>query len=149
AIRDSLGGASLPDWPDDLLRRSPAAVAAVEAALAADVGMHRFGQFLFDRQWSALKAFAAEKRVRIIGDAPIFVALDSADVWANPDEFLLNASRRPTVVAGVPPDYFAADGQHWGNPIYDWARMDANGYAWWIARVLRGLEQVDLIRLDH
>src|SRR5207302_6182181 len=86
---------------------------------------------------------------RVIGDAPIFVALDSADVWANPDEFLLNARRRPTVVAGVPPDYFAADGQHWGNPIYDWARMDANGYAWWIARVLRGLEQVDLIRLDH
>ena len=111
--------------------------------------MHRFGQFLFDRQWAALKKFAAERRVRIVGDAPIFVALDSADVWANPDEFLLDPDRRPTVVAGVPPDYFAADGQHWGNPIYDWERMEQTGYAWWVARTLRALEQVDAIRLDH
>ena len=149
AIRESLGGASLPDWPDDLLRRDPVAVAAVEKALASEVGMHRFGQFLFDRQWAALKKFAAERRVRIVGDAPIFVALDSADVWANPDEFLLDPDRRPTVVAGVPPDYFAAEGQHWGNPIYDWDRMDETGYAWWVARTLRALEQVDVIRLDH
>jgi 4-alpha-glucanotransferase len=111
--------------------------------------MHKFGQFLFDRQWAALKAFAAERTIGIIGDAPIFIALDSADVWTNPDEFLLDPDRRPTVVAGVPPDYFAADGQHWGNPIYDWDRMAETGYAWWAARMLRDLRHVDLIRLDH
>lgn len=149
AVRDSLGGASLPEWPAELLRRNPAAVAAAEKTLADAVGMHKFGQFLFDRQWKALKQYAADRGVRIIGDAPIFVALDSADVWANPDEFLLDADRRPTVVAGVPPDYFAAEGQHWGNPIYDWERMAKTGYSWWVARVLRGLDQVDLIRLDH
>src|SRR5207253_2336237 len=104
---------------------------------AAEVDLHRFGQFLFDRQWAALKAFAAERHVKIMGDAPIFVALDSADVWANPDEFLLDADRRPMVVAGVPPDYFSAEGQHWGNPIYDWTRMEATGYDWWVARLLR------------
>jgi 4-alpha-glucanotransferase len=87
--------------------------------------------------------------VKILGDAPIFVALDSSDVWAHPDEFLLDAVRQPLVVAGVPPDYFSADGQHWGNPIYDWKRMEDKGFAWWVARVKRQLAQVDLIRLDH
>ena len=149
AIREALGGAGLPEWPTDLLRRAPVAIAAIEKDRAADITRHKFGQFLFDRQWAALKAFAAERRVKIIGDAPIFVAPDSADVWANPDEYLLGVARRPTVVAGVPPDYFAADGQHWGNPIYDWDRMERTGYAWWVARMLRGLQQVDVIRLDH
>jgi 4-alpha-glucanotransferase len=149
AIRESLAGAGLPDWPDDLLRQDPVAVGAVEKTLAAEIGMHRFGQFLFDRQWAALKAFAAERKVRVIGDAPIFVALDSADVWANPDEFLLDPDRHPTVVAGVPPDYFSAEGQHWGNPIYDWDRMEQTGFAWWVARMRRALKQVDLVRLDH
>lgn len=149
AVRDSLGGANLPSWPADLLRRNPVAVAAVEKELAAEVAMHQFGQFLFDKQWKAVKAYAVERKIKIIGDAPIFVSLDSADVWANPDEFLLDANRHPTVVAGVPPDYFSAEGQHWGNPIYDWDRMAKTGYAWWVARVLRGLQQVDVIRLDH
>jgi 4-alpha-glucanotransferase len=149
AIRDSLGGAGLPDWPKELLRREPAALAGAEKSLADDVRRHEFGQFLFDRQWGDLKKFAAERGIRIIGDVPIFVAPDSAEVWANPDRFLLDADRRPTVVAGVPPDYFAKDGQHWGNPIYDWGRMEAAGYAWWVARLRRQLEQVDLIRLDH
>lgn len=149
AIHESLAGVSLTDWPADLLRQNPVAVGAVEAKLASEIGMHRFGQFLFDRQWAALKAFAAERRVEIMGDAPIFVALDSADVWANPDEFLLDPDRHPTVVAGVPPDYFAKDGQHWGNPIYDWERMEQTGFAWWVARMLRALKQVDLVRLDH
>jgi 4-alpha-glucanotransferase len=149
AIREALGGAGLTEWPADLLRRDPVALAAMEKKLAAEVGMHKFGQFLFDRQWGALRKFAAERGVRVIGDAPIFVAPDSADVWANPDQFLLDPDRRPLVVAGVPPDYFSADGQHWGNPIYDWDRMEATGFSWWCARVLRQLEQVDLVRLDH
>ena len=149
AIREALGGTGLTAWPPDLLRRNPVALAELEKKLASEIRLHKFGQFLFDRQWGALKAFANARGIKVIGDAPIFVALDSSDVWANPDQFLLDADRLPTVVAGVPPDYFAADGQHWGNPIYDWARMEATGFAWWCARVLRQLKQVDLIRLDH
>lgn len=149
AIREALGGTSLIAWPTDLLRRNPVALAELEKKLANEIRLQKFGQFLFERQWTNLKKFAADRGIKIIGDAPIFVALDSADVWANPDQFLLDADRKPTVVAGVPPDYFAADGQHWGNPIYDWTRMEQTGYAWWCARVLRQLKQVDLIRLDH
>jgi 4-alpha-glucanotransferase len=149
AIRDALGGASLTDWPADVLRRLPAALAAMERELTSEVMMHRFGQYLFDRQWSELKRFANEHGVRVIGDAPIFVSGDSADVWANPKLFLLGPDRTPTVVAGVPPDYFSPTGQHWGNPLYDWDRMAATGFAWWVARVRRLLEQTDLARLDH
>ncbi len=149
AIRETLGGARLVDWPADLLQRNPVAMEEISKQLAHEVGMHKFGQFLFDQQWTRLRKFAAERRIKILGDAPIFVALDSADVWANPGEFLLHPDGRPRVVAGVPPDYFSADGQHWGNPIYDWQRMEENGYAWWCARLERQMEQVDLLRLDH
>jgi 4-alpha-glucanotransferase len=149
AIRESLGGVSVVEWPEDLLRRNPVALAEMEKKLASEIQLHKFGQFLFDRQWGALKKFAADRGIRIIGDAPIFVALDSADVWANPDEFLLTPDRKPIVVAGVPPDYFAVDGQLWGNPIYNWPRMEQTGFAWWCARVRHQLRQVDLLRLDH
>ena len=149
AIRDSLGGRALPDWPRELLQRDAAALATARRKLADEIGLHEFGQFLFDRQWHALRRYARQHGVSILGDAPIFVSPDSADVWANPEQFLLDADRRPTVVAGVPPDYFSADGQHWGNPIYDWSRMEKTGFAWWIGRMKRQLEQVDLIRLDH
>lgn len=149
AIREAMGGANLISWPTDLLWRKPVALTEMEKSLGTEILMHKFGQFLFDRQWSALKKFAADRKVKIIGDAPIFVALDSSDVWANPDSFLLDGDRRPKVVAGVPPDYFSADGQHWGNPIYDWKRMEETGFVWWVARVRRQLQQVDLLRLDH
>lgn len=149
AIRDSLGGKTLSGWPKELHRRQPAALAAAAKELDNEVQMQKFGQFLFDRQWSELRTFSAKRGVKIIGDAPIFVSADSADVWAHADEFLLDADLNPTVVAGVPPDYFAQDGQHWGNPIYDWVRMEKTGYSWWVARIARQLEQVDIIRLDH
>lgn len=149
AIRDSLGGRALPDWPSALLNRESSPLAGAKESLADAIGMHGFGQFLFDRQWLALKRFANEKSIKILGDAPIFVAPDSADVWANPHQFLLDADRKPTAVAGVPPDYFSADGQHWGNPLYNWRRMEETDFAWWIARLRRQLKQVDLIRLDH
>jgi 4-alpha-glucanotransferase len=149
AVRNALGGAHLTEWPADVLRREPTALAKLGRELLPEVMTHRFGQFLFDRQWSELKRFAHERGVRLIGDAPIFVSGDSADVWANPDLFLLGADRKPKVVAGVPPDYFSPTGQHWGNPLYDWDRMAATGYAWWVARVRRLLEQTDLARLDH
>jgi 4-alpha-glucanotransferase len=149
AIRESIGGVGLNEWPADLFRREPAALAAAEKRLADEIRMHRFGQFLFHRQWTALKDYAASRGVKVIGDAPIFVARDSADVWANPHLFLLDANLKPKVVAGVPPDYFAADGQLWGNPLYDWDRMAGDGYAWWIARFRHAIRQVDLVRLDH
>ena len=149
AIREVLGGRGLTEWPVELLKREPVALGHMERSVANEIRMHQFGQFLFDRQWTALKKYASEKKVKFIGDVPIFVALDSADVWANPSQFLLDKNFKPSVVAGVPPDYFSEDGQLWGNPIYDWAAMKADGYAWWIARIRRALVQTDLVRLDH
>jgi 4-alpha-glucanotransferase len=149
AIRDALGGSGLADWPAEVRTRQPTAIAALEQQLAEELKIQTFGQFLFDRQWAELKAIALVNNVKIIGDAPIFVSRDSADVWANPEQFLLDSDGKPTVVAGVPPDYFSENGQLWGNPLYDWSRMEQTGFAWWIARLKRQLEQVDLIRLDH
>ncbi len=149
ALRGELKDAALVQWPADLIRRDAKVLQAARGKLRSEIELHQFGQFLFDRQWSALKHYAATKKLRIIGDIPIFVSGDSADVWANPKLFLVDDLCRPSVVAGVPPDYFSADGQHWGNPIYDWKAMHADGYAWWIARVRQALKQVDLVRLDH
>jgi 4-alpha-glucanotransferase len=148
AIHEAQGKA-LVSWPKNLLKREPKALQEAEKQLLDQVGMHKFGQFLFDRQWLALRKFAAERGVGLIGDASIFVAADSADVWSFADEFLLATDGTPTVVAGVPPDYFSEDGQHWGNPIYDWASMERTGYSWWCDRMKRQLEQVDLVRIDH
>jgi len=149
AVRASLGDRPLTEWPADLHNRVPVAIAAVQKELADEIAMHRLGQFLFDRQWAELKRFAHDHHVGIIGDAPIFVAGDSADVWTNPDQFLLDSAGLPTAVAGVPPDYFSPTGQHWGNPLYDWKRMAETGYEWWTARVKRMLTQTDLVRFDH
>ena len=149
ALREALGGASLPDWPADIARRDPTALGALEKELSAQVQMHQFGQFLFDRQWTALRKYANDNNIKILGDAPIFISPDSADVWANPERFLLDKDGRPTAVAGVPPDYFSPTGQHWGNPLYDWTQMKADGYDWWVARIRRLLDQCDAVRLDH
>jgi 4-alpha-glucanotransferase len=132
-----------------LVRREPAALERARCELGDAVGLHQFRQFLFLRQWGALREHAHRHGVKLFGDAPIFVAADSADVWAHPELFLLDKDRRPKVVAGVPPDYFSATGQLWGNPLYDWGRMRATGYAWWVARIRANLRQVDLVRLDH
>ena len=149
AIRAALGGASLLDWPNDIALREPVALASLEKELSSEILLHKFGQFLFDRQWLAVRRYANERGIKILGDAPIFIAPDSADVWANPERFLLDADRRPTAVAGVPPDYFSPTGQHWGNPLYNWERMKESGYSWWTARIRRLLEQCDAVRLDH
>jgi 4-alpha-glucanotransferase len=148
-LKETHDGKSWLDWPAPLRLREPEALAAARHAHAQTIGRSQFTQFLFFRQWRALKAHAARQGIKLIGDVPIFVAIDSVDVWANPDLFLLDEERRPTVVAGVPPDYFAATGQLWGNPIYDWDALEATGYAWWIARVKATLGMVDFIRLDH
>lgn len=150
AVKDHFGGISWQDWPDEGIRRyEPAAVERWRQELAEDVAFHTCVQYLFDRQWQALKAYANGKGVKILGDLPIYVSLDSADVWAERAQFLLDGEGRPTAVAGVPPDYFCADGQLWGNPLYNWAHMKADGYGWWIRRVERAGELFDAIRMDH
>jgi 4-alpha-glucanotransferase len=149
ALRARYGGASYLQWPDDLVRRTPAALERARRELARQVEQSRFAQFLLSVQGARLKAHARAKGVRLIGDLPFFVSPDSSDVWANPELFLLDAQRRPRVVAGVPPDYFSSQGQHWGNPIYDWDALAARGYRWYIDRVRALLAHVDAIRLDH
>jgi len=137
------------DWPEALRRREPAALMAAADELGDAVFLHRYCQFVFDEQWRELHAYARERGVRIIGDLPIFVAYDSADVWANQELFLLDDVGRPLVVAGVPPDYFSRTGQRWGNPLYDWTRLRATGYAWWRQRLGQTLTWCDVLRIDH
>jgi 4-alpha-glucanotransferase len=149
AIKDARGGAGWLEWPKELRLREPKALETAKRESEASVGLHAFRQFLFYRQWGWLRDYAQKRNIRIIGDLPIFVSGDSSDVWANPQFFKLNAERQPTVVAGVPPDYFNADGQLWGNPLYDWDAMAKSGYAWWIARLKASFELVDVVRLDH
>ena len=149
AIKESRGGAPWEQWPADLRLHRSAALLSARRELAAAIDQHQFRQFLFARQFQALKAFARERGIRLIGDIPIFVAGDSADVWAHPELFLLDDQRQPKVVSGVPPDYFAKTGQLWGNPHYDWAALKRTDYAWWVARFRATLAQVDVIRLDH
>ena len=149
ALHDEHGGAGWQSWGASLARREPRAMEAARLALRDRVEAHRFFQYLFADQWQRLKAYANRRGVRIIGDIPIFVAHNSADVWARPDLFQLDAHGSPTVVSGVPPDAFSATGQLWGNPLYDWTRMRADGFRWWIDRVRRALGLVDVVRLDH
>ncbi|HEV2106881.1 MAG TPA: 4-alpha-glucanotransferase [Thermomicrobiales bacterium] len=136
-------------WPEPIRLREPAALAEWRDRLATEIRFHQFVQFQFRRQWSELKRYANERDIQIIGDIPIFVAHDSADVWAHRDIFQLDRDGRPTVVAGVPPDPFSETGQLWGNPVYDWPANAASDYAWWIARIRATLQTVDIIRMDH
>jgi 4-alpha-glucanotransferase len=122
-------------WPNDIARREPGAMSKWSEELADEVQLNKFLQFLFFGQWLELRAYANERGVRIVGDAPIFVAFDSADVWANPELFFLDENGEPTVIAGVPPDYFSETGQRWGNPLYRWQVMEKDDYAWWVARL--------------
>lgn len=136
-------------WPEAIARRKPEALAAWGEKLSDEVAYHKFVQFLFFEQWGALKAYANGRGVRIVGDVPIFVAFDSADVWANPELFYLKEDGAPSVVAGVPPDYFSETGQRWGNPLYRWDRMAQQDYAWWARRLSMTLTTVDIVRIDH
>jgi len=149
ALKDAHGGASWLTWEQELRERQPQALARARILLADAVEQHRFRQFLFFRQWRALRTYAHNRGVKLIGDVPIFVAADSADVWSNPESFYLDEHRRPKVVAGVPPDYFSATGQLWGNPLYNWERLKETGYTWWVNRVRAAFGQVDLVRIDH
>lgn len=149
AIKGAHDLAGWSDWPEPLRRREPHALREAGERYAAEIRFHRWAQYLFFSQWTELKRCANERGIRIVGDIPIFVAYDSADVWARQDLFELDQEGRPVVVAGVPPDYFTATGQLWGNPHYRWDVMKARGYDWWIDRMRKLLELVDIVRLDH
>ena len=137
------------EWEGELRRRESSALATAAANLAEQVDAERFRQWLFNRQWAALKTYTNGKSIRLFGDLPIFVAHDSADVWAHQGEYFLDATGNPTVVAGVPPDYFSPTGQRWGNPLYRWDVMQGDGYQWWLQRIRALLNLVDYLRIDH
>lgn len=149
ALKEKHGGGSWLDWPEPVRKRDEAALAESRQELSDEVLRHAFYQLLFFRQWRELLAYAHERGIQIIGDIPIFVAEDSSDVWAHPELFYLDDYRRPTVVAGVPPDYFSPTGQRWGNPLYRWEEHKRTGYEWWIKRFRATLASVDIVRLDH
>ncbi len=150
AIKDAQGGLPWWLWPADLAARLPAALHAAQEQHAGAINTHAFVQWCFDTQLAQLRAAANAQGVRLMGDVPIFVAHDSADVWARPDLYCLDeATHQPLEVAGVPPDGYSPDGQRWGNPLYRWRRMAADGFAWWVARAQRAAAQTDLFRIDH
>ena len=149
ALKNHFNGLPWNEWPDDIKARHHDAMEKYKWEIGDDIEYHRFIQFLFFTQWNDVKEYANNKGIKIIGDIPIFVAADSADAWANPEIFLFDQDRKPVKVAGVPPDYFSATGQLWGNPLYDWNKLRETGYKWWIDRVRGSLYLCDIIRIDH
>ena len=149
ALKTRFEGAAYLDWPGELVRREPTALEAARRELVAPCEETRFAQFLLFRQGGRLKEYARLRGVRLLGDMPFYVSPDSSDVWAAPQFFRLDGDRRPLLIAGVPPDYFSATGQFWGNPVYDWQALQRDGYRWWIERLGALLAHVDMVRLDH
>lgn len=149
ALRTQFNQAGWNSWPDEYKNRHIPTLRQAREALAQEIAVIKFTQYVFFKQWMALKAYAAEKNVVLFGDIPIFVAYDSADVWAQPDLFRLDADKNMTVVAGVPPDYFSATGQRWGNPHYNWDVMSRDGFNWWVSRMATQSELFDIVRIDH
>ncbi len=149
ALKEAHGGRSWLSWPREIACREPAEMAIFGERLKVEVEVRKYVQWQFSRQWRSLKEYANAKGVEIIGDLPIFAAFDSADVWANPHLFHLDERGRPTVVAGVPPDYFSETGQLWGNPLYNWENIAFHGYSFWIERMKCALSLCDIVRIDH
>ena len=149
AIKENYPSGAWDEWPKALRLRQPEALQEARATFSTNILRNSFNQFLFFRQWKAVREYANKKDIQIIGDIPIFVAYDSSDVWAHPDLFYLDKNGSPTVVAGVPPDYFSPTGQMWGNPLYKWEVHTASGYAWWLERIRATLKLVDILRIDH
>lgn len=149
ALKEAHGGRAWNDWDPAIAAREPAALREWSGRLAGPIRFQKFMQFLFDRQWRRFRQRCRDVNLGLIGDLPIFVSQDSSDVWARPDLFLLDERGKPTVVAGVPPDYFSEDGQLWGNPLYRWDAHAAEGFAWWASRMKGTTDRVDLVRLDH
>lgn len=148
-LRRHFGDKPWYEWPAALRDREPAAMEGFDAQYAGPIEAEIQKQFVLERRWREIRSGAAERDILLFGDMPIFVALDSADVWANQDQFLLDSNGQPTHVAGVPPDYFSETGQRWGNPHYNWERMQEDGFSWWHKRMRRQLSWFDMVRLDH
>jgi 4-alpha-glucanotransferase len=149
ALKDHFGGRPWHDWPDPLRHRTEVGLAQFRTLLGRAMDLVRFGQYVFFSQWEALRIYCQDRGVALIGDIPIYVNEDSVDVWSHPENFKLDKHLRPTVLAGVPPDYFSKTGQLWGNPVYAWERLRQNGFAWWVQRIRHNLRLFDLVRLDH
>lgn len=149
AVKHHLGDGPWTDWPEDIRLRRADAVERYRSELADEIEFHVFLQYKFDEQWQALLDYAHRNGIKIIGDIPIYVPLDSADVWRSPENFQLKRTRRPRVVAGCPPDAFTRDGQYWGNPIYDWSKMEQDGFSWWLRRIGAAAKRFDVVRFDH
>jgi len=149
ALRDHFQHKSWNQWPEALRRRQGQALDSWSEDLSEPIAVEKYAQFVFFEQWFALKEYANTRGVRIMGDIPIFVAFDSADVWTNSQLFYLDEHQHPTLVAGVPPDYFSATGQRWGNPLYNWERLQEQDFSWWLARFRWNLTLTDLVRIDH
>lgn len=142
-------GRAWSEWPRDLRDRNPAALQSGQQEFIDVINREKFLQYIFFKQWSALKEYCCQKNIQVIGDIPIYVQHDSADVWSHPEFFKLDENKRPFVVAGVPPDYFSKTGQRWGNPVYNWDMLKQKGYGWWIERIAYNLKKFDFIRIDH
>jgi 4-alpha-glucanotransferase len=149
ALKDANGGVAWSEWDTPLKRRDAKAIAGAKKQYAEEIAFYKMLQYLFFKQWTELKAYANEKHIEIIGDIPIYVAMDSADVWASPELFYLDEDLNPIEVAGCPPDAFSADGQLWGNPLFRWDKMKADGYTWWTNRVRAVSRLYDIVRIDH
>ncbi|MCI7322767.1 MAG: 4-alpha-glucanotransferase [Lachnospiraceae bacterium] len=149
AVKNHFGGVSWDQWDEDIRLRKPEAVRHYSEMLQDEIGFYQYQQFLFSVQWTALKSYANENGVQIIGDIPIYVAFDSADTWAGPEMFQLDEENLPIGVAGCPPDGFSATGQLWGNPLYDWEYHKSTGYAWWVRRIAQCFRLYDMVRIDH
>ena len=149
ALKERFNGSDWQSWPAELVTREPLAMETCRREMDPEIRFHCFLQYVFFRQWEALRSYTNQKGIRIIGDVPIYVPLDSADVWSEPQLFQLDENRRPKMVAGCPPDSFTADGQLWGNPLYDWDKMKSTGYEWWIRRLTAASGIYDVVRLDH
>jgi len=149
SLKNHFNGLPWNEWAHDIKNREHGAMEHYRNELADDIEYHNFIQFLFFKQWGDVKRYANENGIKIIGDIPIFVAADSSDAWANPEIFLFDEERKPVKVAGVPPDYFSATGQLWGNPLYNWQKLKETNYSWWVERVRANLSTCDIIRIDH
>ena len=149
SLKNHFNGLPWNEWAQDIKNREDGAMHHYRSELADDIEYHNFIQFLFFKQWGDVKRYANENGIKIIGDIPIFVAADSSDAWANPEIFLFDEERKPVKVAGVPPDYFSATGQLWGNPLYNWEKLKETNYSWWVERVRANLSTCDIIRIDH
>jgi 4-alpha-glucanotransferase len=149
ALKDAHDGVAWFGWEKEFVRRDAAALQRARQQFSEEIETHNFAQYMFFRQWTRLRQHCTDRRIRIMGDLPIYVAHDSADVWTNPEFFLLDENGNPKKVAGVPPDYFSATGQLWGNPIYNWEKLRETGYRWWIERFRAVFQLFDIVRVDH